>query len=515
MNIKKLIRAIFIAGGATFIAAVGASAQMGGGISVPSLWKKITGGVHPIVLTDTIGTSADRVAGVYSDLIDGTSFVIGGAVVGNLTVGGSATIYGGVTAPTFVATSTLADSTFNRLTWVNATGTNTTSTNLFATNLSATNIVSALTPDANNTRNIGSPTLSWKDVYASGTILVGGGSAAAPSYSFGADGDTGMYGGSNVINLTTAGAQRFKCDSGDCTVNQGLYTVGGIFPTANNAVDLGSAVASWRNIYASGTAVLGGGLSAAEDALSPAKTSYSDIGSETKRWNRLHVAEIYLNGGFVMAYEANTLASSTRQLSLGLNYAQDTGIVVRELALSGSTYGGASTVSLIESPTSTIKITNGTTGWGGLIAANVTTTVGVQFSNLSAAGAGTTNPLCLDSTGVGYIGASQICPLSSLASKTNLRPISYGLDELLKTNFYDFELRQDDGRTHSGIVADYLQKTMPNLVMHEDGKVNGYDVFSMVGVLGQSIKDLNAKVESQQKKIDSLEARLLKLEKRK
>ena len=160
------------------------------------------------------------------------------------------------------------------------------------------------------------------------------------------------------------------------------HLLGNVNPFANNTYNLGSDLLSWKNVYASGTLVIGGALSATGDALSPAKSSFLDIGSETARWNRIHAAEIYLNGGFVMAYEANTLASSTRQLSLGLSYAQDSGIVVRELALTGSTYGGASTLSLIESPTSTLKVTNGSSGWGSIQAQNVTANGSVTSSYL-------------------------------------------------------------------------------------------------------------------------------------
>ena len=165
-----------------------ATAQTGFGVGGANLWKLVSGALQPTVSPGTIGSASDRVDAVYADLLDGTSVVIGGAVSGNMIVSGSVTAYGGFTGPTFVATSTLADSTFNRLTWVSSTGTNTTSTNLFATNLSATNILSALTPTANNTYDIGSPALSWKNIYASGTsyldgqILAGAWTVATPEY---------------------------------------------------------------------------------------------------------------------------------------------------------------------------------------------------------------------------------------------------------------------------------------------------------------------------------------------
>ena len=407
-------------------------------------------------------------------------------------------------------------------------------------------------PFANNTYDIGSPALSWRNIYASGTanlavISADLGVGSAPSYSFKGDSNTGIYGdGAGTVYVTSDGSVKFQIGANN-------YSYVRILPADNNLRDLGAFGSAWRDIYASGTSYLANIVSTnststyfavtnVNSALTPLANNIYDIGSSVLSWKNIYASGTLSLGGaatvasltssgrvqsvdllfgstgnVLLSSESISAASSTVSGAFSFGTVGDRGVLAREFILSGETLGaGAQTLSIIESPTSTLKITNGgTSGFGGLIARSVTSTGGIEIRTLTAAGAGTTNPLCLDSTGVGYIGAAQICPLSSLASKANIRPISYGLDELLKTNFYDFELKQNDGRTHSGVVADYLSKTMPNLVMYEDGKVNGYDVFSMVGVLGQSIKDLNAKVESQQRKIDSLESRLLKLERRK
>ena len=153
-------------------------------------------------------------------------------------------------------------------------------------------------------------------------------------------------------------------------------------------------------------------------------------------------------------------------------------------------------------------------------ALDVLTTSGtLKFAQIAAAATGL-QPLCVATGGgiVGY-GAAGICPVSAFDVKENIKPISYGLDELLRTGFYDFTFKDklNDGRTHSGPIADVMfdsiQSTMPNLVLrNKEGKVIGYDTNSMFGVLGQSIKELNAKVEAQQREIVELEARLKKLE---
>lgn len=131
---------------------------------------------------------------------------------------------------------------------------------------------------------------------------------------------------------------------------------------------------------------------------------------------------------------------------------------------------------------------------------------GVVVSNLGAAPAGS-NPICLDGAFNAYIGSSSICPLSTLDNKENLKPISYGLKEILKTEFYDFQLKNSkDGRIHSGPIADYTNEYMPNLTEWRNGEKNGFDYLSMVGVEGQAIKDLHAIVVEQQKQINELKA---------
>lgn len=61
----------------------------------------------------TIGLSYDRVAGVYTDLLDATNVLIGGLATGNLNMGGyNITNSGTITGTSFSATSTTATSTF-------------------------------------------------------------------------------------------------------------------------------------------------------------------------------------------------------------------------------------------------------------------------------------------------------------------------------------------------------------------------------------------------------------------
>ena len=199
---------------------------------------------------------------------------------------GGITSHGTITAPSFVATttgtgltmqgggsinasSTTSDlwiggkATTTNLEFTNGTGTNLylsrlTTTWFTATTATITGIASGhLLPSVTDSYDLGSPALSWNDVYASGTIMAGNGSVSAPAFSSGMDTDTGIYfSGSNGISIATAGSNRLTIIAGQATL------VGSFVASANNTYNLGKADQSWADIYASGTLMIGSGSAA-------------------------------------------------------------------------------------------------------------------------------------------------------------------------------------------------------------------------------------------------------------
>lgn len=430
-KLRKIILGLLAGAGFAFCLIGIVNAQMGGGISTPSLWKKITGGIHPIVTTDTIGTSADRVAGVYSDLIDGTSLVIGGAVAGNLSVNGT------ITAPVVVATSTLADSSFQRLTWVQATGTHTTSTNLFVTNSQATNFTatnatatyfavtnvnSDLIPLANNTYDIGAFGLAWKNIYTSGTSYVSGiesGGIIMPSLN-------------NTYDLGAVTSSWKNLYVSSTSFLAGVSSTGGIYPTITNNYDLGASELAWKNIYASGTLTIGGSLGAAGNALSPATANFLNIGSETARWNRLHVADIYLGGLATFGAASLTGASTTRSIASSYIGFGDQSFTNREYLFTGATYGSAAqSLSLIESTTGTLKVTNGSTNGG--------------FGNLSVGAVTSSGPVSPAANNLYDLGAYGTAWKNIYSSGTSYLTNIYASSGSTGAPSYSFDLNSDTG----------------------------------------------------------------------
>jgi len=95
----------------------------------------------------------------------------------------------------------------------------------------------------NLVQNIGNVANQINDVYIGGAfvqpIRAHVGTAAKPSYTFDNDPNTGLFSNAaDSIGIATAGVQR------------ALANTSGIYPTSNNAQDLGGLVHKWRGIHA-------------------------------------------------------------------------------------------------------------------------------------------------------------------------------------------------------------------------------------------------------------------------
>lgn len=62
-----------------------ATAQMGGGISVASLWYSVGNALLPTNPNATIGSATQRIAGIYATTVDAATLTIGGAATGTIT----------------------------------------------------------------------------------------------------------------------------------------------------------------------------------------------------------------------------------------------------------------------------------------------------------------------------------------------------------------------------------------------------------------------------------------------
>ena len=123
------------------------------------------------------------------------------------------------------------------------------------------------------------------------------------------------------------------------------------------------------------------------------------------------------------------------------------------------------------------------------------------------AGIGTTNPTSKltvvgDVLVVGVVTATDFNSASDAKLKTNIQPIADPLEKVTQIQGVSFNWIKDN-KPSMGVIADELQKVLPELVSDTDPKTVNYN--GLIGLLIEVVKE-------QQEKIQSLEQRITRLE---
>ena len=191
------------------------------------------------------------------------------------------------------------------------------------------NVSSSLIPGKDDTWDLGSSTLQWKDLYIDGTgnidtLNTDNITATTASISY-------LSGSSNIIVASTMEPSSDNTwDLGSLTsewkdvyingklhvdelANYGLEAISSsasLYPSANNAFDLGKSSLQWKNLYIKGTATLDttdistGSIGQLTSNLLPSANNAQDLGASNSAYRNLHVSgTAYLQnatvGGFV------------------------------------------------------------------------------------------------------------------------------------------------------------------------------------------------------------------------
>ena len=109
--------------------------------------------------------------------------------------------------------------------------------------------------------------------------------------------------------------------------------------------------------------------------------------------------------------------------------------------------------------------------------------------------------LTFDSTN-GTLGATDFNSTSDIRLKTNIKPIDDPLAKVIQIEGVSFNWKQDN-RPALGVIADQVEKILPQLVHGDDPKTVNYN--GLIGLLIEAVKE-------QQTQIDSLKERISKLE---
>ena len=129
------------------------------------------------------------------------------------------------------------------------------------------------------------------------------------------------------------------------------------------------------------------------------------------------------------------------------------------------------------------------------------------FSNTEFIGIGTTNPgmklhVFGDATITGVITSTDFNTTSDIRFKTNIQPIDNPINKIIQIDGVSFNWKSDN-RPALGVIADQVEKILPQLVNGDDPKTVNYN--GLIGLLIEAVKE-------QQTQIDSLKERISKLE---
>ena len=132
----------------------------------------------------------------------------------------------------------------------------------------------------------------------------------------------------------------------------------------------------------------------------------------------------------------------------------------------------------------------------------------------TAVSGGGTNRMTINNDGsvtfTGNVYANSFVP-SSIAYKDNVRTYENAMDTVNKLRGVKFDWK-DSGKSSVGLIAEEVEKVVPEIVAHNEGNATGVNYASLVGVLVEAFKEQQEAFKKLQEKNEQLEQRLLVLE---
>ena len=176
-------------------------------------------------------------------------------------------------------------------------------------------------------------------------------------------------------------------------------------------------------------------------------------------------------------------------------YGHVTGLASHTMTLANLGYTGATNANYI---TNNNQLTNG---------AGYTTSVGditgvTAGTNLNGGGTSGGVTLNLDSTiTVTTVNAGTVNTTSDERAKDDITPITGALDKVQQLGGYSFTLKATDEKS-SGVIAQEVQKVMPELVQEGAEGLLSVQYGNMVGLLIEAIKEQQAQIDELKQKLN-------------
>ena len=347
-----------------------------------------------------------------------------------------------------------------------------------------------INPGADGTLNLGVGGGAW------GRIFMASGSAAAPSYTFGTDADTGLYNSAtNTITFVTGGSDRWRVSSaGDLT------SVGGTVFNSDGTESLPS--------YAFGNDTNTGFYRSAADEI-----SFSNGGVRTWR---------ITSAGDIVALDDNRVLGSDGSASApSFSFINDsnTGIFRVTTDELGFTAGGVNTATVTNSALE-VNLSNNSYFFFGT--SSPTNTIFSAYSNVGGA---FTQKWRVEADGDTISATGSYT--SDERAKKNLKDIEYGLNEILQLKPQAFRWLTDaDDEVMSFCIstAQVIEKIMPEMVRDDGVTIPGQEVSDdvrngkdkrlrykavyekeVVAVMVKAMQELNDIVDDISKRLEKLE----------
>ena len=166
---------------------------------------------------------------------------------------------------------------------------------------------------------------------ATSTLSCASGTAAAPTFSFSSDTNTGIYSaGADAIGFTTGGTERMRLTSTNMSVSTHIV------PSLNETYDLGSSNMRFRDLYLSGNTIfMGSNYSIGADSNTD---TFTLLDRRTNQPAKLQASEIVLAGS--TAQKVLRMDEATKSLKL-FDRNVGTGVETEEAGLGGGSSGSS------------------------------------------------------------------------------------------------------------------------------------------------------------------------------